>query len=113
MGLIRRPKLAQRATERALFSACLNFSAEDEPILPVELPAVSDSGRGILLTDRMAVGAKEFWSGNHVLENGAWVGPYMVVRRLGEDCWKPLDTESTRPIVMPWGGTEGLRGAYV
>lgn len=49
----------------------------DEPrplLLPVELAAFNGSGRGILLADKITVGAKEFWSGDHVLENGARVG---------------------------------------
>lgn len=46
----------------------------DEPRSPtmlVELPGLSDSGLGTLLADKMAHGAREFWSGNH--EDRAWV----------------------------------------
>lgn len=37
--------------------------------------ALSGSERGILLVDKMAVGAKEFWSSDLVLENRTLVGP--------------------------------------
>lgn len=42
--------------------------------LPRELRSLSSSGRGTLLVDRMADGFNKFWSGDHVLEDGAWVG---------------------------------------
>lgn len=77
MGLIRRLKVTQRATDVCVIESEMRRSL-NEPRLPTlfgELPDLRDSGRGTLLTDKTVNGAERYWSDDNVLENGARLGP--------------------------------------